>query len=171
MSPDELAAALLEKAAAFREGAEEQDSSSPAATEVTRSLRAVWLGAARSRRSSRCPPRRQVLELLRRELDNPALCASKCARACAVLMEEKHGSLLKAVGWDLLHTMLPFVDLPPAAGCAEAARGLLLRAAVLCNPRELFSMVMEAFIFFKVPFSRRVHHGVRAGRVKPQPAF
>jgi len=86
-----------------------------------------------------------------------------------VLIKEEYGALLKAVGWDLLHTMLPFVALPHAAGCADAARGVLLRAAVLCNPRELFSMVMEAFIFFKVPCpsnSHRTDGGMRAVRVQ-----
>jgi len=52
MSPDELAAALLEKAVAFQEGAEEQDSSSLAAIEVTRSLRAVCAWRRRSQRSA-----------------------------------------------------------------------------------------------------------------------
>lgn len=69
--------------------------------------------------------------------------------ACAVLLAAEQDALLKAVGWDLLHTFLPFVALSPRT-CAHGARQLLLRAASLCNPRELYSMVMESFVVFKV---------------------
>ena len=66
-----------------------------------------------------------------------------------MLLEAHNESVLRAVGWDLLHTILPFV-VTADDKCAHGARGLLLRVAVVCNPRELFSMVMEGFVFFKV---------------------
>jgi len=90
-----------------------------------------------------------TLEFLRRELDSTSAGAEdRCALACGVLLESKQSALLKAVGWDLLHSFLPFVAEP--AVCANAAQRLLKHAASVCNPRELFSMVMEAFVFFKV---------------------
>lgn len=70
-------------------------------------------------------------------------------QACTILIEPQNESVLMAVGWDLLHTILPFVAVPDE-NCAECARCLLMRVAALCNPRELFSMVMESFVFFKV---------------------
>jgi hypothetical protein len=92
----------------------------------------------------------QVLGLLQRDLDSALPEAEeRCVCACAVLLAAEQDVLIKAVGWDILHTFLPFVALSPRP-CAHGARQLLLRAAALCNPRELYSMVMEAFVVFKV---------------------
>jgi hypothetical protein len=90
----------------------------------------------------------KVLEELRRELDSLSEGAQdKCVRACGVLLEAEQEPLLRAVGWDLLHSFLPFAAV---AGCADHARRLLLRAATVCNAREMFSMVMEALVLFQV---------------------
>ena len=89
-----------------------------------------------------------MLSIIQREMDESSDQAEdKCIRACLLLLEEKHEDLLKSVGWDLLHSFLPFVAEPK---CTDVVHQLLTRAAALCNPRELFSMVMEAFILFKV---------------------
>jgi hypothetical protein len=98
----------------------------------------------------------QALELLRRELDGPPdRNKDKSTCACTMLLEPNHEPLLKAIGWDLLHSFLPFVDAGACIEAAAPARRLLLRVAMICNPREMFSMVMEAFVFFKVPVHDR----------------
>ncbi len=90
----------------------------------------------------------QALAELQRELDSLSEGAQdKCVRACVVLLEAEQEPLLRAVGWDLLHSFLPFAAV---AGCADLARRLLLRAAAVCNAREMFSMVMEALVLFQV---------------------
>ena len=116
-----------------------------------RRLRATAAGFARepaSQQDSASAGAIEALAMLQRELDSASDGAEdKCVLACAVLLEPEQEALLRAVGWDLLHALLPFAA---AASSADAARRLLLRAAALCNPREMFSMVMEAFVFFQV---------------------
>ncbi len=68
----------------------------------------------------------EALAMLQRELDSSSNCAEdKCVQASVVLLEPEQEALLRAVGWDLLHTLLPFAA---AAASADAARRLLLRA-------------------------------------------
>ena len=91
----------------------------------------------------------QALDILR-ELDTASAGAEdRCEEACNTLLDPQAEQLLKVIGWDLLHTFLPFVSVA-SASCRAAARQLLLRVAALCNPREIFSMVLEGLSLFKV---------------------
>ena len=91
----------------------------------------------------------QALDILR-ELDTASAGAEdRCEEACKTLLDPQAEQLLKVIGWDLLHTFLPFVSVA-SASCRAAARQLLLRVAALCNPREIFSMVLEGLSLFKV---------------------
>mmetsp|Transcript_42598 Transcript_42598/g.134111 ORF Transcript_42598/g.134111 Transcript_42598/m.134111 type:complete len:644 (-) Transcript_42598:76-2007(-) len=86
----------------------------------------------------------KVLHCLQDGLQGNGKCED-CIEACNFLKTRL--DILRSIGWDLIHVLIPFVIGEPR--CCEAARGILILVASLGNPREVFSMVMEVFAVYE----------------------
>lgn len=81
---------------------DDPDSASDTANEVLFPFSSASNGAEKANSFA------QVLTLLQKELDSTSSSEGKCIAACAILRGDER--LLRAVGWDLLHVMMPFCD-------------------------------------------------------------